>query len=227
MVSDPNFLPDGKIINIKVDGSGDFTKLSEAIDYLNGKWSNGSITIQFGEGTFQETEPITIDGDKFNISNLNITGVSNVDTILNLLNESGICFDLTNKVKVSLNDLKIVASGNKTSSIIRLNNLCQVISSNLSISLISGRGISMISSSCRILNSLTVVGQSSTKAGWGCLITTGSVFNCSGTIKLQNLIYGLVAYKGGLISLGEGSTISSNNVTNVATSNQGNIYGSY
>ena len=82
----------------------------------------------------------------------------------------------------------------------------------------------MISSSCRILNSLTIVGPS-TKAGWGALISTGSRFNCSGNINLQNLTIGLQAYTGGIISLGEGVNITINNVTNKLFSNTGVIYG--
>ena len=57
-----NFIPKGTIISVKTDGSGNFTKLSDAINYLSNKWSNGAVVIQLGTGTFNETEEITING---------------------------------------------------------------------------------------------------------------------------------------------------------------------
>ena len=36
-VSDSNFLPNGTILTVKLDGSGQFTKLSQAINFLHKK----------------------------------------------------------------------------------------------------------------------------------------------------------------------------------------------
>ena len=84
------FLPDGTVINVKTDGSGDFTKLSDAVNYLTGKWSNGTVTIQLGDGTFNETSPLTINCD-FNIPYLIIKGNGTSETTVqwNFTNSSG------------------------------------------------------------------------------------------------------------------------------------------
>lgn len=75
-----NFLPNNTVINVKTDGTGDFTKLSDAITYLNSKWSSGQVTIQLGEGTFIESSNISIDASKF--SKLTIKGVSRTSTTI-------------------------------------------------------------------------------------------------------------------------------------------------
>ena len=79
-MSDANFLPDGTVINVKTDGSGDFTSLKSAIDSLSGKWSNGVITIQLGNGTFNETS--TIGFPRVNITELIIKGNGTSNTTL-------------------------------------------------------------------------------------------------------------------------------------------------
>lgn len=70
--TDGNFIPAGTVITVEADGSGQFTKLSEAIEYLTGKWSNGVVTIQLGEGDFVEESTINI--PEFNINMLQIIG---------------------------------------------------------------------------------------------------------------------------------------------------------
>lgn len=77
------FIPSGTVINVKTDGTGDFTKLSDAVNYLTGKWSNGQITIKSGSGTFTESGMVTIEGNLFNIPKLIIKGNGRTDTIIN------------------------------------------------------------------------------------------------------------------------------------------------
>lgn len=74
-----NYLPDGTIITVNLDGSGDFTDLPSAIDYLTDKFSSGTITIQLGEGTFELSAVLTIDTNKFTFGQLKIVG-SGIDT---------------------------------------------------------------------------------------------------------------------------------------------------
>lgn len=47
-----NFLPDGTVITVKQDGTGDFTDIQTAISSLDGKYSNGIVTVEIGEGNW-------------------------------------------------------------------------------------------------------------------------------------------------------------------------------
>lgn len=80
------FLPSGTIINVKTDGSGDFTSLADAINYLTGKWSNSIVTIQLGNGTFDITT-ISIDTIFFNIPLLIIRGSGISNTTLRCISK--------------------------------------------------------------------------------------------------------------------------------------------
>lgn len=74
-----NYLPDGTTITVNLDGSGDFTDLPSAIDYLTDKFSSGTVTIQLGEGTFELSAVLTINTNKFTFGQLKIVG-SGIDT---------------------------------------------------------------------------------------------------------------------------------------------------
>lgn len=90
-MSSENLIPDGTIYTIEADGSGDFDTLDEVINSLQGKWSNGKVTIQFGAGTFVHDTAIDIrNGDKFFISMLDIKGSGVNDTILDYSTNTGI-----------------------------------------------------------------------------------------------------------------------------------------
>lgn len=77
-----NFLPAGTIITVETDGSGDFTELSDAVNYLTGKYSNGEVKIELGEGTFNESQWIKMNGTDFNIPYISIIGKGTSNTII-------------------------------------------------------------------------------------------------------------------------------------------------
>lgn len=79
---DNNFIPKETIFHIETDGSGDFDTLEEALSFLIGKYSNGRVTIEFGEGTFNVSYGILVDGRNFNISELVIQGQGRDKTTL-------------------------------------------------------------------------------------------------------------------------------------------------
>lgn len=76
------FLPGGTTITVKTDGTGDFTTLGDAIDYLTGKWSNGEVIISMSADTFTISSRIDIDSYNFNFLLLTIQGTSRTSTIL-------------------------------------------------------------------------------------------------------------------------------------------------
>lgn len=81
-MSSENFLPADTTIEVKLDGTGDFTTFGDAITYLKGKWSNGTVNISIGEGTFTEAGTLDIHLRQFNIPFLQITGASRDTTTL-------------------------------------------------------------------------------------------------------------------------------------------------
>lgn len=82
-MSNENFIPPNTTITVKTDGTGDFTTLNDAINYLTSKWSNGVVIISIASGTYNPTSNIQIDGTKFNIPSLVIQGESRSSTIFN------------------------------------------------------------------------------------------------------------------------------------------------
>jgi len=102
------FLPKGTVISIKTDGTGDFTKLSDAISYLTGKWSNGNVNISLGSGTFTETALIEINATNFSIPLLIIQGQGIDTTTLNFNYNSYVeCLQIIRGARVSLINLTI------------------------------------------------------------------------------------------------------------------------
>lgn len=99
-----NFLPNGTILTVKTDGTGDFTNLQSAINYLTGKWSNGTVNIHIGNGTFNETY-IKVSSYAysipFNIPLINIegNGVSNSIIQWNRTTQGGTMEWYTGRVK--------------------------------------------------------------------------------------------------------------------------------
>ena len=59
-MSSSNYIPANTTYTVKTDGTGDFSKLSEAIAFLQNKWSPFLITISIGAGTFVENDLISI-----------------------------------------------------------------------------------------------------------------------------------------------------------------------
>ena len=74
------YIPSGTVISVKTDGTGDFTTLSDAVSSLVGKWSNGTVTISLGNGTFTESSGITLNGSYFSIPLIVITGQGKANT---------------------------------------------------------------------------------------------------------------------------------------------------
>lgn len=76
------YIPTNTTYTVKTDGTGDFSLLSEAIDFLADKWSTGTINIEMGAGTFIENERINIDEKLIGIPVLKITGAGQANTII-------------------------------------------------------------------------------------------------------------------------------------------------
>ena len=86
LMSNANFLPANHVITVATDGSGDFTSLVDAVNYLKGNYSNGTINIHVLSGTYAVNGIITLDESLGNISKVNIYGDGIDNTIFNFTN---------------------------------------------------------------------------------------------------------------------------------------------
>lgn len=101
IMSDANFLPDGYTITLKADGTGDFATIQDAINFLNGKWSNGTVSIELAAGTYNITSHLLIGNTNGtlpnNIACLRITGADVDSTIINCTNSNEYtCIEMQN-----------------------------------------------------------------------------------------------------------------------------------
>lgn len=105
-MSSANYLPDGTTITVASSG-GDYTKLSEAVAFLQGKWSDGAVTISIANGTYTESETVFVNTSVFNIPFVDIVGTDRELTILNhLLYIGG-----GKNCKVRVKDFTVLGSG--------------------------------------------------------------------------------------------------------------------
>lgn len=68
------FIPADTNITVELDGSGDFTTLADALEYIKGKYSNGIVVIKLGDGTFTLSSEVGINTTYFNFALLQIVG---------------------------------------------------------------------------------------------------------------------------------------------------------
>lgn len=198
---DKNFIPANTIITIETDGSGDFTKLSDAVDYLTGKWSNGTVTIQLGEGEFVEDDKIiNIENSPFNIPTLIVTGSGQDKT--NVIfdyndpttNTSGIRFHYT-PVCMTFQDMTLTDSASQrnntnflrcTGSFLRMLN-CTItkLSKNSNI-YVGARMATALFAECSISNSINGLNGS-----FGAITT---ILNCTFTNVTNKTVSGQGTY---------------------------------
>lgn len=96
---DDNYLPNGTIIYVNADGSGDFATLNEACDYVNTKCCPGTVTIQLSEGTFNLSDTIVFNKN-CTISQLYLKGAGSNKTTINANNFNAINLTSTCTIKV-------------------------------------------------------------------------------------------------------------------------------
>lgn len=84
-----NYIPHNTTINVKLDGTGDFDNLPDAVSYLQGKWSDGTVYIQLGDGTFNTTTTLTFGGRLCSIRAVYIKGNGKNNTTVAYAGSSG------------------------------------------------------------------------------------------------------------------------------------------
>lgn len=75
------YIPENTTYTVKTDGTGDFSLLSEAITFLQNKWSSGTVTIDIGAGTYEDGK-ISISQKLIGFPDLVIKGAGKDNTII-------------------------------------------------------------------------------------------------------------------------------------------------
>ena len=206
------FLPARTVISVKNDGSGDFTNLNDAISFLEGKWSNGVVTIQIGSGTFNNTTTVVIDNNNFNIPKLKIIGNGETNTILdsNGMEDAQYLLKLNNGLDIEISDLKIT---NSSGSILTgYRGIEQNSFSNLILNNIKCEGINRLATiyngaKCMLTNNITIE-----QARTGFMVDSGFLMlNCN--LQITDSQAGIFVRFGGTVKTSTSATYTTANIT--------------
>ena len=200
---DNNFIPNDTVISVKLDGSGDFTSFPDAISSLDGKWSNGQVTIELGSGTFDTNGTVNFNPNKFNIPRLSIKGSGKDNTIINGKNipdwNGVININQRNSI-VEFENLTINSENTTTASCVRVNSGNVQIYQTVSITN-GNTGVNVFGNATLLCNSTNLYISGVSGAGVSCqaggnaifantkfyLDTIGTAFSINiGTIKMWN-----------------------------------------
>lgn len=104
-----NYLAGGTVITVKADGSGDYTTLESAINYISDKWSSGTVKISVSADTYVISSPITLSNQNLRLL---IEGQGTSSTWLKVnyddtLSTGFALFTITNNSNVTFKDIKI------------------------------------------------------------------------------------------------------------------------
>lgn len=192
-------LASGTTFNVKSNGTADFSKLSDAITYINDKWSEGIVTINLDEDNFTETGAIWISS---NINRLNIIGKGADKTIITNTSTDPRFIAIGNsKTRITFKDFQLVRSlGDKTTDY---------------------RGISIEGLAESIVNNVTFVGCNDA------IGATSGTFFLQGTINISNCNYGIRPVAGGAVYGIYGAKFNFNDVNNAYVVNSGGIIALY
>lgn len=214
--TDVNFVPAGTILTVETDGSGQFTQLSEAINYLTNKWSNGTVTIQLGEGAFDSLTYTT----SSSIPLLIIKGVSQSATTITSVNLTGIGF-------CQLTDLSVEST---KAPAVWVNDYVHLICKKVKISVPNATSSTVMTvRHLARVNVDTCIFHSDTKGGTGFYLYNGvptGIYSKCTFENLNNAAY--VQYGGILCNMGSNTYTNTTNKTNQSlgvSSSNGVIYG--
>lgn len=213
-----NFLPSGTTITVETDGSGNFTKLRDAVSYLTGKWSNGTVYIQLGNGIFNEgTEVLYInadDGALFNIPSLVIQGNGRNNSIIQFSRvtqgstiyiRSGFVTFKNLKVKNETFDSSLRYWGFTANNVHSALRVVDCDTENLSNAIVGGQGARIeIVGTINITNALA--------AGLAAQTSAQICSHDSPIINFTNCVFGIRTWHNGLIMLAN-PTLTFTNVT--------------
>lgn len=219
---DNNFLPRGTVIHVKQDGTGDFTNIQDAINYLTGKYSNGEIHIHIGAGTYTVSDyAISLNTLNFNFSKLRIYGDGINNTIIqrvNITNDYQCVFHITyNGTVVELSDICIKSIKSNDSYGLETSYDAVVALQDIKLE-DTTIGLHASENSKVTINNVTI-----NNCNNGLMAHSADIqFKCYSTITASNLTYVFSVYAGGTIRLSDVKKYLTN-VNNISTMSIGTI----
>ena len=234
---DPNFLPDGTIITIKSNGTGDYTDIGSAISYLSDKWSSGTVKISVSAETFTLSSPIIINNPNLNLI---IEGQGTSSSFIKVnyndtLTADYAMFTLQNGANVCFKDIKIGTEKDTQPDLYNHKIILVAETSFLKLDNVLFNGMSR----CIQANSSTTVYALSncefTNARWGIFLAGGELLmNYQLKFTLTNIALAFRISNGGTIKFWS-LQLDNTNVTDICNesidtsyvSKQGLLFGSY
>ena len=208
-VNQSYFIPADTILTVKTDGSGQFTNLSEAISYLTGKYSNGTVTIQLGEGAF---DSLTYTSSS-SIPLLIIKGVSQSATTITSVNLTGMGF-------CQLTDLSVEST---SAPAVSVNDYVHFICKRVKMSVPNATSnVVMVVKHLAKADVDTCIFHSDTKGGTGFYLATGVPIGTYGNCTFENLNTAAYVQYGGILCNKGNNTYT--NITNTTNQNVGVSY---
>lgn len=226
LVEEEHFIPAGTVIRVEVDGSGDFTNLRSAINYLKGKYSNGSVTIKFGNGTFEENSNFDVDGSSFNISSLNIEG-NGTTSIIKFTNSSA-QYDRNLRFLnglFTITNLTLQVNGGRA---LYISTNCQATCSSVTIT--GGHDACVyVDSGGKIFIKGSLTLANGTKSSGSCINCCGGFVSIyyNSSIKMSNSDVGIHSASGGIVQIDRSKYTVSNVTTVKTTTRQGVVWGDF
>ena len=240
--SDPNFLPNGTILTVELDGSGQFTKLSQAINFLHKKWSNGTVIIQLGEGEFIEENTIYLSNmytedefanlnvAEFNIPTLKIIGRGKDVTSLSCSNTADYTYIINCILpNLTLNIRNMTLKGNiayklrgiefaGTSNVLRLDDVNLLDFERGALLIREGSTVTLGSGTIKIGSSTT------NKCNTGVqILSGGALYTFGSTVANFQNIKTCLSVNGGILSTYPGTTFNFTNITNKYTNSNNSL----
>ena len=221
-MSNANFLPANHEITVATDGSGDFTSLVDAVNYLRDKYSNGQIRIHVLSGTYAINGYINLDGTLGNISKIIIYGDGIDNTILNFTNIPSYTGAINIKnisTFVVIRDLTVVNQDTEKSNRIGIGVKFAPVSVENCKTVNFTEGITSTQAVVRIINKVTINDCTSAIVAYagGRICTDYGV-----QLDFTNCTYGLNVSMGSTVALTYVQRVF-NNVTNLTNITMGSI----
>lgn len=197
-------------------GSGkDYTTIQAAINSLNRKWCEGTVTIQIDSGVFNEQ--ITLAGTNNMIKTLRVIGASDGSTEIHFepANEWTYVFLIGNQPNLNLINLTISSLAQKNITGLQLVN-SMVYLSNVNIKNIHYCGIASTFNSVAVNANagITITNQGTTQGSKAISVDSSKfIFGGGAPTTINNFSEGISSSKGGVCSLNSNSMPTFTSVT--------------
>ena len=211
-LSSEKYLPHGTIITVGADKQ--FQTIQSAYNSIEGKWSDGTVTIKIDDGTYNEFPYFA---KKYSISSLVITGTSKANTIIQppFASDWQVGWTFTNQKNITIQNLTVQGTASKHETGIIVERFSEIVVNDILIKNVQYSGLrSITGSKVFLLNNGITIENTSTKGQNGLMSNGGGMITgLWGTqINITNFTNGIRAEYTGFNTF-ESVSYTNSNVT--------------